>query len=307
VPEDTPAGATLHDWPDRFLDHLAHERRLSERTLGAYRRDLERVADWCRSQGIGGWNQLQQAQLRAFVAWRHRTGTSGRTLQRELSAIRTFYRFLLREGLADNNPGLGIRAPKTARKLPSTLDADQLGRLLDETNGSDPLDLRDQAIMELLYSSGLRLAELVALDVADLEFEDATLEVTGKGAKTRRVPVGRYARNALKRWLKARETLAPAHETAVFVSLRGTRIHPRTVQKRLRHQALKRGAMRNIHPHLLRHSFASHLLESSGDLRAVQELLGHADISTTQIYTHLDFQHLAEVYDRSHPRARKRR
>jgi integrase/recombinase XerC len=230
----------------------------------------------------------------------------------------------MRERLLGHNPARGLRAPKSARRLPATLDADTLGALLDATlpaDGTDPgadasaeasvdtdpLELRDNAMVELFYSSGLRLAELIAIDLRDLDPSEATLTVVGKGAKTRRVPVGRAALEAVAAWLKVRPMLAASEEPALFVSSRGQRIHPRTVQARLKHWAEQRGARRNLHPHLLRHSFASHLLESSGDLRAVQELLGHADISTTQVYTHLDFQHLAQVYDRTHPRARKRR
>ena len=204
-----------------------------------------------------------------------------------------------------SNPAEGVRAPKVRRHLPHTLDADQLGRLL-ELPGEDPLDHRDRAIMELFYSSGLRLAELVALDVRDVQAGDDVLEVVGKGHKSRRVPIGRFARAAIERWLAARGTLAKARETALFVSRRGTRISARAVQERLRRRAIEQGVPQHVHPHLLRHSFASHLLESSGDLRAVQELLGHADIGTTQIYTHLDFQHLAQVYDQAHPRARRK-
>jgi integrase/recombinase XerC len=209
-------------------------------------------------------------------------------------------------GLAKVSPAVGVRAPKTPRKLPVTLEADQLCQLLDQPQ-DDLLAIRDAAMVELFYSSGLRLAELVAVNLGDIDGADAALSVTGKGAKTRRVPVGAKAREAVERWLRVRANLAAEGERALFVSSRGGRIHPRTVQARLAQWARERGATRGLHPHLLRHSFASHLLESSGDLRAVQELLGHADISTTQIYTHLDFQHLAQVYDQAHPRAKKKR
>jgi integrase/recombinase XerC len=292
-------------WLEAFLHHLAHERRLSTHTLSNYRRDLERILSWQEEQGQPGWDRLNPHQVRAYVAWRHRQGSSGKTLQRELSSLRSLYRYLVREGAVTHNPAQGIRAPKVQRKLPAVLDADQLAKVLDQDD-SDPLDLRDLAMLELFYASGLRLAELVSIDQGDIDLQDGTLEVTGKGAKTRRVPVGSKAREATRAWLAARPHLAAPDEPALFVSQRGKRIHPRTVQERLRRWALKQGAARHIHPHLLRHSFASHLLESSGDLRAVQELLGHADISTTQIYTHLDFQHLAQVYDQAHPRARKR-
>ncbi len=288
-----------------FLDHLALERRLSPHTVANYRRDLERLLGWLPKQGMQHWDQLDDPQVRAYTAARHRAGIGPKSLQRELSALRSLFRYLLREGLARNNPAQGVRAPKPQRKLPVTLDADQLGALLDRPV-DDVLETRDQAILELLYSSGLRLAELVSVELGDIDPEDATLEVTGKGAKTRRVPVGGKALAALRRWLEVRDSLAGGGETALFVSRRGGRISPRTVQARLQRWALRKGAPRGLHPHMLRHSFASHLLESSGDLRAVQELLGHADIATTQIYTHLDFQHLAQVYDKAHPRAKKR-
>jgi integrase/recombinase XerC len=293
------------DLLEAFLHHLAHERRLSPHTLSNYRRDLTRVRDWLEDGNRGTWQRLDQETVRGYVAWRHRCGASGKTLQRELSALRSLYRYLLREGESVQNPAQGVRAPKSARKLPATLDADQLCGLLDHPD-DDPLMLRDTAMIELFYSSGLRLAELVSVDVGDIDMNDATLEVTGKGAKTRRVPVGGQAREAIRTWLRVRGNYAGADQPALFVSQRGNRIHPRTVQQRLQRWALTQGATRGVHPHLLRHSFASHLLESSGDLRAVQELLGHSDISTTQIYTHLDFQHLAQVYDKAHPRARKK-
>ena len=245
-------------------------------------------------------------EVRRYVAWRHRAGAGGKTLQRELSALRSFFRYLLREGRLGFNPAQGVRAPKSERKLPVTFEADGLCALLDQAPDEDPLALRDQAMIELFYSSGLRLAELVSVNLNDIDLEDASLEVLGKGAKRRRVPVGAQALAAVKRWREVRGLLAAADEPALFVSQRGRRIHPRTVEQRLARWAMERGAGRHLHPHLLRHSFASHLLESSSDLRAVQELLGHANIATTQIYTHLDFQHLAQVYDQAHPRARRK-
>jgi len=292
-------------WMTRFLHHLRLERRLSPRTVEAYGRDLGRTTAWCRDQGVNGWGALDSHRVRAYVAARHRQGISGKSLQRELSSLRTLFQYLLREGEALSNPAQGVRGPKVQRRLPATLDADDLNRLLDSPVEGDPLAVRDRAILELFYSSGLRLAELVSLDLGDLDPADASLVVTGKGAKTRRAPVGRKAREALDRWLALRGELASAETRAVFVSRRGGRIARRTVEERLRLASLAGSAVRNIYPHLLRHSFASHLLESSGDLRAVQELLGHADIATTQIYTHLDFQRLAQVYDQAHPRARR--
>ncbi len=293
-------------WLQQFAAHLRNERRLSPLTLQHYLRDLDGFLAFCRDEGIQTWADVDAHHVRSFVARRHRQGLSGRSLQRQLSAVRSFYKFLLREGMARNNPAQGVRAPKSGRKLPQALDPDQVGRLLAPGQGS-PEDIRDHAMMELLYSSGLRLAELVGLELTDVDPRDATVRVTGKGAKTRVVPVGRMALQALDAWRQVRGELAAPGETALFVSRRGTRIHPRSVQSRLRLWGQRQGLASRVHPHKLRHSFASHILESSGDLRAVQELLGHADISTTQIYTHLDFQHLARVYDQAHPRAKKKR
>jgi len=241
--------------------------------------------------------------VRQYAAEAHRRGLGGRSIQRRLSALRSFYNYLLREQAVSANPGLDVRAPQADRHLPNTVSVDDLNRLLN-TRSDDPLVIRDLAIMELFYSSGLRLAELVALDLADLDERSTSIRVTGKGAKTRVVPVGRKAREALARWLKVRP--AASAEPAVFTGRGGKRLGVRSVQQRLARLARAHGLPGHLHPHALRHSFASHLLESSGDLRAVQELLGHADISTTQVYTHLDFQHLAKVYDQAHPRARKK-
>lgn len=300
------ADGKLQQWSTRFLDHLQHVRRLSPHTVKNYARDLEQIGSWCQQSGLTNWTQLSPHQVRTYVAQRHRGGLSGKSLQRELSTLRSLFRYLQLEGLAENNPAQGIKAPKVKRRLPATLDTDQLSSLMDVADAT-PLSLRDLAMLELFYSSGLRLAELVSIDLHDPDLTDATLKVTGKGGKTRQVPIGRKAIEALQKWMEVRNELAAPDEAAMFVSSRGVRIHPRTVQQRLKQWALQHGASRNIHPHLLRHSFASHLLESSGDLRAVQELLGHADISTTQIYTHLDFQHLANVYDKAHPRAKRKK
>ncbi|WP_295577711.1 tyrosine recombinase XerC [uncultured Lamprocystis sp.] len=290
-----------------FLAHLAHERRLADLSITSYRADLERISTWLTDAGgdVDAITRLDQPQIRRYIAWRHRSGVGGRTLQRELSSLRSLYRWLLREGRVPNNPAVGIRAPKTPRKLPATLDADQLCGLLDRPV-DDLLAIRDTAMIELFYSSGLRLSELVSVNLGDIDMADAALRVTGKGDKTRVVPVGTQAREAVAYWMRVRANLAAGDEPALFVSSRGNRIHPRTVRTRVAQWAQEQGADRHVHPHLLRHSFASHLLESSGDLRAVQELLGHADISTTQIYTHLDFQHLAQVYDQAHPRAKRK-
>jgi integrase/recombinase XerC len=311
VPPATGPAPTGDRWLDAFLHHLAHERRLSPHTVDSYRRDLLRMLVWRTERRVGDWPALTDGHVRRYVADRHRAAISARTLARELSALRSLFEYLLREGAATLNPARTVRPPKARRRLPNTFDPDQLGALIDagpEHGGDDdPLTLRDTAMVELFYSSGLRLAELIGVDTRDIDPQDATLTVVGKGAKTRRVPVGRAALAAIGRWLRVRGLLAGQDEPALFVSSRGRRIHPRTVQQRLRHWAERRGAGRNLHPHLLRHSCASHLLESSGDLRAVQEMLGHADISTTQVYTHLDFQHLAQVYDKAHPRAKRKR
>jgi integrase/recombinase XerC len=289
----------------QFLHHLNIERRLSPHTLSSYRRDLEQSQRFFSDQRLADWKEVTAHHLRALIAARHRAGIGGRSLQRLLSALRSFYRYLLREGAVGANPAIGIRAPKSPRRLPRTLDVDQTARLLD-WDSNDPLAIRDRAMMELLYSSGLRLSELLNLALSDLDLKDATVRVTGKGRKTRVVPVGRHARSALEQWLRIRTAQSPEDAT-LFLSRQGRRLSPRAVQQRLQHWGKSRSLPGRLHPHMLRHSCASHVLESSSDLRAVQELLGHADIATTQIYTHLDFQHLAKVYDNAHPRARKKK
>ncbi|PWG63418.1 tyrosine recombinase XerC [Sediminicurvatus halobius] len=296
----------LADGITRFLAHLRDERRLSPLTARHYRRDLESFAAACRGTGIGAWREVTSGEVRSWLAARHRQGLSPRSLQRGLSAVRSLYRYLLREGLAGHDPAAEVRAPRVRRRLPATLDVDETARLLDAAPAErdDSLACRDRALFELVYGSGLRLAEVAALDVADVAGGSAELRVLGKGARTRVVPVGRHARAALQVWLHHRHGLAGVEQPALFVSRRGGRLSHRAIQQRLTALARRRGLDRPVHPHMLRHAFATHLLESSGDLRAVQELLGHADIGTTQIYTHLDFQHLAEVYDRAHPRAR---
>lgn len=286
---------------DEFLASLHH---LSVNTRKAYTRDLRVLLDYCRQQDIQTWQSLDGRQLRSFIAKRHRQGISGRSLQRNLSAIRAFYRYLLNAVIVTQNPADGLITPKTPKKLPNTLDADQATQLV-EIDATDPCAVRDKAIFELMYSSGLRLSELVNLNLGSVDFADAIVTVLGKGNKTRKIPVGRYAIKAIKVWLKQRTAMIDSDQAALFVSNRGRRISTRTVQQRLRDWAIKQGLATHVHPHMLRHSFATHILESSGDLRAVQELLGHADISTTQVYTHLDFQHLARVYDEAHPRAKK--
>lgn len=289
-----------------FLRQLGLERNLSAHTASNYGRDLATLAAWCDQQGLTEWNQLDQGHVRAFAARSHAGGLAPRSIQRRLSALRSFFRYLQREGLATKNPGEDVRAPKSPRRLPRALDADQMTQLL-ESPAEGALGARDQAIMELLYSSGLRLAELVSLDLPALDLADRTVRVTGKGRKTRIVPVGSKAVAALRAWIRERAGLAKPDELAVFVGRNGRRLGARSIQLRLAKLGIRNGLPTRLHPHLFRHSFATHLLESSQDLRGVQELLGHADISTTQVYTHLDFQHLAGVYDQAHPRARRRR
>ncbi len=295
----------LDRWLERFIGHLSGERRLSPKTCQSYRRDLLRFGEFLQRQAGVRLQAVDAGHLRGYVAWRHRGGVGGRTIQRELSALRTFFGYLLREGELSANPAAGVGAPKAPRKLPPVLDADQVAGLL-EFEDKSPLSIRDRAMLELIYSSGLRLSELVGLDIADVDLDESLVQVTGKGRKRRIVPVGGHARAAVARWLEQRPALVKGSTKALFVSTRGARLSPRAVQSRFERWARSRGLSARLHPHLLRHSFASHLLESSGDLRAVQELLGHADISTTQVYTHLNFQHLAKVYDQAHPRARKR-
>jgi integrase/recombinase XerC len=297
---------------ERFLSHLHVERRLSSHTLAAYRHDLLALAGFCEKRDVPRWAALNNFQVRAFAAAEHAGGIGPRSIQRRLSAVRSFYEYLMREGLAKNNPALEVRAPKTKKRLPATLDADQMARLLD-FRADDSLSTRDKAMMELFYSSGLRLSELVGLDTAAVDLQDRTVRVLGKGAKTRIVPIGRHAVEALRRWLPERAALianrpgaASAHAGPMFVGKAGRPMSVRAVQLRVGTWARRQGLSMHVHPHMFRHSFATHLLESSGDLRGVQELLGHADISTTQVYTHLDFQHLASVYDAAHPRARRR-
>ncbi|HMA10757.1 MAG TPA: tyrosine recombinase XerC [Steroidobacteraceae bacterium] len=289
-----------------FLRQLGLERNLSAHTTSNYGRDLAALAAWCDQQGIAGWNQLDQGHVRAFAARSHAGGLGPRSIQRRLSALRSFFRYLQLHGSVAKNPGVDVRAPKAPKRLPRALDADQMTQLL-EAPAEGALGARDRAIMELLYSSGLRLAELVGLDLPALDLADRTVRVTGKGRKTRIVPVGGKAATALRAWIKERAGLARPGELAVFVGRNGRRLGARNIQLRLAQLGIRNGLPTRLHPHLFRHSFATHLLESSHDLRGVQELLGHADISTTQVYTHLDFQHLAGVYDQAHPRARRRR
>lgn len=293
---------------ERWLADLEATRRASPHTLEAYRRDLSALGRLLAQDGITRTSQVDAAAIRHCIATLHRRGLGGRSLQRALSAYRSFFNHCIEHHGLAANPALGIQAPRTARRLPATLDVDRTARLLEAPPRCWE-DLRDRAIMELFYSSGLRLAELCALDCNDLDLGAGLVSVTGKGSRMRAVPVGRLAMQALHEWLGVRSEgarLLPG--PALFITRRGSRIGVRTVQQRLAKHARQRLSGQHVHPHMLRHSFATHLLESSGDLRSVQEMLGHANLATTQIYTHLDFQHLARVYDAAHPRAgRKRR
>jgi integrase/recombinase XerC len=303
----------LNDDLQRFFSYLQSERRYSIHTVSAYRRDIRHFLKCCgldETRDIS-WDDIKQADIRRCVAMLHRQGLSGKSLQRWLSSIRSLYKFLCRFKRATNSPAVGVPAPKAAKRLPDTLNADEINQLLSNTaieteSRNSKHNVRDTAMMELMYACGLRLSELSGLNLQDIDWQQQTIQVTGKGQKQRRLPFGRKARDAVKLWLKQRPLESKDNESALFVSSRGTRLCNSSIQKRLKKMALTRGINTNVYPHMLRHSFASHILESSKDLRAVQELLGHANLSTTQVYTHLDFQHLAGVYDDAHPRARKK-
>lgn len=289
---------------DAYFQHLRSERHMSPHTLDGYRRDLLKAMDFCQKQQLGQWTELKSAHVRQLIAEQHRQGLSSRSLARLLSSLRGLYRYLNQEGRCAHDPAAGISAPKGERRLPRLLDTDRAMQLLDGGIEDDFIGHRDQAMLELFYSSGLRLAELVSLNLDQLDVSAGLVHVHGKGNKDRVLPVGRKAREALQAWLPLRALSNPA-DGAVFVSQQGRRLGARAVQMRVR-QAGVRELGQHLHPHMLRHSFASHMLESSQDLRSVQEMLGHADIGTTQIYTHLDFQYLAKVYDQAHPRAKRK-
>lgn len=297
------------EWPaaiDLFTGHIATVRRLSPHTVKNYRIDLEELAEHSTQAGQLPYT-LTQHDIRSFATRLHRKGLSGRSIQRKLSSFRRFYDFSIRQGICANNPALGVRPPKSPRKLPKVMETDQVAHLLDSPREVHSAhDIRDLAMAELLYSSGLRLAELAALNLGSIDLTARTVLVTGKGNKQRVVPVGSKAVEAIHVWLEQRclMTADPAEQT-LFLSQQGKRLSHRAIQARLERMGKTQGARQKLHPHLFRHSFASHILESSGNLRGVQEMLGHSDISTTQIYTHLDFQHLASVYDAAHPRAHK--
>jgi integrase/recombinase XerC len=295
--------AAKQDLLNGYLAYLGNERQYSPLTLENYARDLSQLF---KAAGDVPLADLKSHQIRRFIAMLHGQGLGGKTLARMLSAWRGFYTYLIRDHKYSSNPCTGLRAPKSPRNLPHTLSPDEAVRLVDLPVDDDVLTLRDKAMFELLYSSGLRLAELVGLDPEALDFSDASVRVTGKGNKTRIIPLGSHAISALQQWLQQRSALAKEDEPALFINRNGARISARSVQLRMKEWGIKQGLSSNVHPHLLRHSFASHVLQSSGDLRAVQEMLGHASISTTQVYTHLDFQYLSKIYDSAHPRAKKK-
>jgi integrase/recombinase XerC len=302
--QDEPLGVST----TRFLDYIRDVRQLSPHTISNYQRDLISLERYCTKSGKGAIEALVEADIRDWASQLRRQGLAGGSIQRSLSATRSFYNFLGRESGLLRNPAASVQAPRKPRKLPKTLDADQVKKYLS-FDAESVTARRDSAMAELFYSSGLRLAELASVEVDDIDPNSKLLTVTGKGRKTRTVPVGTMALQAIARWLEVRPPASADGSDcrALFTSNRGRRISVRNIQARLKLQGRKSGMRQDIHPHMLRHSFASHMLESSGDLRAVQELLGHANISTTQIYTHLDFQHLAKVYDAAHPRAKRRK
>ena len=296
----------LHKDIQIFLSYLESVKQYSEHTLNGYKRDLQKLSNYLAGQEIEKWKLVKEHDLRTFVNSERRRGLSPRSIQRILSSCRTFFEFLLTEGQIKLSPAQNISSPKLAQLLPKAMDADLVQKLLD-FKAKGMIEVRDKALAELLYSSGLRLSEICKLNMEDLDTKERTCVVSGKGNKTRIVPVGKKAIQAIRDWFMYRSELKQSKATstnAIFLNNKGNRISPRSIQLRLERLCLMRG-LPGINPHMLRHSFASHVLESSGDLRAVQEMLGHSDIGTTQIYTKLDFQHLSKVYDKAHPRAKK--
>ena len=297
----------MNRYLDSFIQMLRSEKYYSPHTLSNYRRDLNQFLQYLQDQGIESWDRVKYDEVSGYAAQRFRRGRKSRTIARELSSIRSFYQYLIRNSVTGQNPALDVSAPRADKPLPKTCDAESIDRLLQAGDSKDEVLLRDLAIFELIYSSGLRLAELVSIDLVDIDLAQQQLVVTGKGNKTRYLPIGSKAVAAVQRWLPLRAGFVRnANEQALFLSKPGNRISARNVQSRLNQLARRQSLGQKLSPHTLRHSFATHLLESSSDLRAVQELLGHANIATTQIYTHLDFQHLAKVYDAAHPRAKRR-
>lgn len=287
-----------------FFQFLKSEKQYSQHTLDNYLRDINRFDEFCNKQSLSEWHLIDEQHIRQFVSQVHRQGLGGKSIQRLLSALRRLFRFLLVNRKIKINPAANIRAPKSEQKLPDVMPPQQIDRML-QTNSSEPLVIRDHAILELLYASGLRLAELISLNINDINWQDKYLSVVGKGRKERRCPFGSQAAKKLKQWLKCRDLMINDGELAVFVSNRGNRISASSIRARIQKLCQEKGIDQRVYPHLMRHSFASHMLEASQDLRVVQELLGHAHLKTTQIYTHLDFATLAKTYDAAHPRAIK--
>lgn len=301
--ETKNTSSTAQQSVEDYLAVLKHERRLSDHTLKAYRRDINKLLDFFDQRGILLWQGINPHNVRLFAASLNAKGMNANSIKRILSSGRGLANFLIKLGILKSNPFDDVRAPKGEKRLPKTLSVDQIVSLV-ELDATDPLSYRDKAMLELFYSSGLRLSELCGIDLNDIDLSESMLRVRGKGSKERDLPVGQQANQAIREWLLQRNALPIKEFEALFISKLGNRISPRNVQARVKYWAKKQGVEVQVSPHMLRHSFASHVLESSGELRAVQELLGHANISTTQIYTHLDFQHLAQVYDDAHPRAR---
>ncbi|NOH72193.1 tyrosine recombinase XerC [Vibrio pectenicida] len=301
----TPLPSSLQSPLDRFYEYLRSEKGLSLHTQRNYKQQLETMAQHLVSMGIKDWDQVDAAWVRQLASKGMRNGMKASSLATRLSSLRSFFDFLILRGELTANPAKGVSAPRKQRPLPKNLDIDEVSQLLD-VNEDDPLAIRDRAMMELMYGSGLRLAEVVGINIRDLSLSSGDIRVMGKGDKERKAPFAGMAKEWVTKWLKARGAIANAQEPALFVSKLGGRISHRSVQKRLAEWGQKQSVASHISPHKLRHSFATHMLESSQNLRAVQELLGHENISTTQIYTHLDFQHLADVYDQAHPRAKKK-
>lgn len=294
--------APLNQIVQKYLDYLSHNKRYSPHTISAYKRDIDRLINTLEEHGYTQWGDAQADTIRCAMVAAKKADLAAKSIQRILSSWRSFFTYLLQQGVVTINPVEGIRAPKSARKLPKSLEPDQIIQVLSTPIAADdPMAMRDQAMVELTYSCGLRLAELASLNIFDIDLADASLIVTGKGNKTRQLPIGRHAISAINAWLQQRSHLKCLDANALFINHRGMRMGARGIQMRMASMSAAHG--QHIHPHMLRHSFASHLLQSSGDLRAVQELLGHSNISTTQVYTHLDYQHLAKVYDQAHPRA----
>ena len=290
---------------DAFYEFLRNEKGLSIYTQRSYKRQLTTIAEQLVELGVESWQDVDAGWVRQITSKGMREGLKASSLSTRLSSLRSFFDFLVLRNVLAANPAKGVSAPRKSRPLPKNIDVDEMGQLL-EVNEDDPLSIRDRAMMELMYGAGLRLAELVSIDVRDIHLRQGELRVIGKGDKERKVPFSGQAKEWLAHWLQVRNQLAKPEETGLFVSKLGVRISHRDVQKRMAEWGMKQGVNSHISPHKLRHSFATHMLESSGNLRAVQELLGHQNISTTQIYTHLDFQHLAQAYDKAHPRAKKK-